>query len=81
MKWSVRDESLHSKMGCKLFIQLCSETKGLKEDVEEKILKAAKICIELEENYIDKMFEMGDLENLTSYDLKQFIRKRGNEKL
>ena len=54
---------------------------SLKEDVEEKILKAARICIELEEKYIDKMFEMGDLENLTAYDLKQFIRKRGNEKL
>ena len=81
MKWSVRDESLHSKMGCKLFRDICKETKGLKEAVEEKILKAARICIKLEEQYIDKMFEMGDLENLTSYDLKQFIRKRGNEKL
>ena len=81
MKWSVRDESLHSKMGCRLFRQMCHETKGLKEDVEEKIQTAAKICIELEEKYIDKMFEMGDLENLTAFDLKQFIRKRGNEKL
>jgi len=81
MKWSVRDESLHSKMGCKLFRQMCHEIKGLKEDVEEKIQTAAKICIELEEKYIDKMFEMGDLENLTAFDLKQFIRKRGNEKL
>ena len=26
--------------------------------------------VELEEKYIDKMFEMGDLENLTKYDLK-----------
>ena len=81
MKWSVRDESLHSKMGCKLFRQMCYEIPDLKEDVGEKILNAARICIELEEKYIDKMFEMGDLENLTSYDLKQFIRKRGNEKL
>ena len=34
-----------------------------------------------EENYIDKMFEAGDIENLRAYDLKQFIRKRLNEKL
>ena len=27
------------------------------------------------------MFEMGDIENLKAYDLKQFIRKRLNEKL
>ena len=25
MKWSVRDESLHSKMGCKLFNHMCEE--------------------------------------------------------
>ena len=37
--------------------------------------------VELEEKYIDKMFELGDIENLKSYDLKQFIRKRANEKL
>ena len=81
MKWSVRDESLHSKMGCKLFRHMCSEIDGLKEDCEDHILKASKIMVELEEEYIDKMFEMGDLENLTKYDLKQFIRKRTNEKL
>jgi ribonucleoside-diphosphate reductase beta chain len=27
------------------------------------------------------MFEMGDLENLKADDLKEFIKKRGNEKL
>ena len=32
-------------------------------------------------NFIDKMFEMGDIENIKAYDLKQFIRKRLNEKL
>jgi ribonucleoside-diphosphate reductase beta chain len=37
--------------------------------------------VELEEKYIDKMFEMGDIENLKANDLKQFIRKRTNEKL
>ena len=36
---------------------------------------------ELEESYIDKMFEMGDIEGIKAYDLKQFIRKRANEKL
>tara|TARA_R110002020_G_scaffold68920_2_gene179757 strand:+ start:198 stop:1157 length:960 start_codon:yes stop_codon:yes gene_type:complete len=81
MKWSVRDESLHSRMGCRLFNHMCDEIKGLREDCEDDIYVAAKTMIELEEKYINKMFEMGDLENLKSHDLKQFIRKRGNEKL
>ena len=81
MKWSVRDESLHSKMGCQLFRHMCAENKSLLKDCKVDIIEAAKTMVELEEKYIDKMFEMGDLENLTKYDLKQFIRKRGNEKL
>tara|TARA_R110002074_G_scaffold152482_2_gene306838 strand:- start:215 stop:1183 length:969 start_codon:yes stop_codon:yes gene_type:complete len=81
MKWSVRDESLHSRMGCQLFRHMCSEDKNLLQDCREDIIDAAKIMVELEEKYIDKMFEMGDIEGIKAYDLKQFIRKRSNEKL
>ena len=81
MKWSVRDESLHSKMGCTLFRHMCDEIPTLLEYCKEDIYAAAKLMMELEENYIDKMFEMGDIENLKAFDLKQFIRKRTNEKL
>jgi len=81
MKWSVRDESLHSKMGCQLFRHMCEEIPNLLEDCREDVIKAAEAMLEAEEKYIDKMFEQGDIENLKSYDLKQFIRKRLNEKL
>jgi len=81
MKWSVRDESLHSKMGCKLFRHMCEEQPGLLEDCREEVIEAAKAMLKAEENYIDKMFELGDIENLKAHDLKQFIRKRLNEKL
>ena len=81
MKWSVRDESLHSKMGCRLFKHMCEEDSTLLKNCEDDVYMAAKTMITLEEKYIDKMFEMGDLENLKSNDLKQFIRKRTNEKL
>tara|TARA_Y100000385_G_scaffold248545_1_gene269333 strand:- start:156 stop:1124 length:969 start_codon:yes stop_codon:yes gene_type:complete len=81
MKWSVRDESLHSRMGCQLFRHMCDEDNKLLQDCREDIIDAAKIMIELEEKYIDKMFEMGDIDGIKSYDLKQFIRKRTNEKL
>ena len=32
MKWSVRDESLHSKMGCRLFRHMCEEYPELKDE-------------------------------------------------
>ena len=81
MKWSVRDESLHSKMGCRLFRHMCEEDKDLLKDCEEAIIDAASAMHDAEMKYIDKMFEMGDIENLKANDLKQFIKKRLNEKL
>ena len=81
MKWSVRDESLHSKMGCQLFRHMCEEMPNLKNEVKSDVLEAAAAMLTLEEKYIDKMFEQGDIENLKADDLKNFIRKRINEKI
>jgi ribonucleoside-diphosphate reductase beta chain len=67
MKWSVRDESLHSKMGCQLFRHMCEEYPELLEEAKADIYKAAEI--------------IRDLENLKKDDLKEFITKRVNEKL
>jgi len=81
MKWSVRDESLHSKMGCQLFRHMCQEDNKLLEDCKKDVINAAEAMLKAEERYIDKMFEQGDIENLKANNLKQFIRKRLNEKL
>ena len=81
MKWSVRDESLHSKMGCKLFRDMCSEDDQLLGLCREDVISAAENMVQLEIDYINKMFEMGDVEGISSNDLKHFIKKRTNEKL
>lgn len=81
MKWSVRDESLHSKMGCQLFNHMCEEYTDLREASRDAIEEAARTIVELEIKFIDKMFELGDLENLKKEDLKEFIKQRTNEKL
>jgi ribonucleoside-diphosphate reductase beta chain len=81
MKWSVRDESLHSKMGCQLFRHMCEEYPELRESVQAQVEEAAALMVDMELKFIDKMFEMGDLENLKSENLKDFIKKRANEKL
>ncbi|MAJ02997.1 MAG: ribonucleotide-diphosphate reductase subunit beta [Rickettsiales bacterium] len=81
MKWSVRDESLHSKMGCQLFKHMCAEVPELRNKCYKDVIEAAEAMLSAEEKYIDRMFEQGDIENLKAYDLKQFIRKRLNEKI
>jgi len=60
---------------------MCEEFPELKNECKETIEEAAKLIVELELKFIDKMFEMGDLENLKSSDLKEFIKARTNTKL
>lgn len=82
VEWSVRDESLHSNAGCWLFRTLMEEQPQLKTDkLINEIREAATAAMELEFNFIDKVFEMGDLENLTKEDLKNFIKHRINTKM
>jgi ribonucleoside-diphosphate reductase beta chain len=82
VEWSVRDESLHSEAGCWLFRTLMQEYPELKTDkLIKDIEEAATLALELEFNFIDKIFEMGDLENLSKDELKNFIKHRVNTKM
>lgn len=82
ISFSVRDESLHSDGGCWLFRELAKENKDLLDDtLKREIYEAARETYRLEEAFIDKTFELGDIEGLSAYDLKQFIKNRVNIKL
>lgn len=82
VEWSVRDESLHSQAGCWLFRTLMEEHPELKTDkLIGEIKEAALAAMQLEFNFIDKIFEMGDLENLSKEELKNFIKHRINTKM
>jgi len=82
VEWSVRDESLHSEAGCWLFRTLMEEYPELKtERLINDIREAATLALQLEFNFIDKIFEMGDLENLSKNELKNFIKHRVNTKM
>jgi ribonucleoside-diphosphate reductase beta chain len=82
VEWSVRDESLHSKAGCWLFRILVSENPELdNSEMMKGIYEACETSVNLEFNFIDKAFEMGDIEGLSKEQLKNFIKARANEKL
>ena len=82
VEWSVRDESLHSEAGCWLFRTLMKEHPEFKTDkLIEDIESAAHTAVKLEFDFIDKVFELGDLENLTKDELKNFIKHRVNTKM
>ena len=82
VEWSVRDESLHSKAGCWLFRTLLEENPELNTtELRNKIIEACELSVHLEFDFIDKAFELGDIENLNKEQLKNFIKQRANDKM
>lgn len=82
MIFSVRDESLHSESGCKLFRTLIDENPSIwTEEFKDTIYLGVELALENEFNYIDKIFELGDLETISKDTLKNFMLDRANRKL
>lgn len=82
ISWSINDEQLHSQAGCMLFNQLIKENPEIwTDELKEELYDAARLTIELEDAFIDKAFEMGEVQGLTKHQMKQFIRQKANEKL
>ncbi len=82
VEWSIRDESMHSDAGCWLFRTLIKENPKLKTpELEAAINEAALLSLQLELDFIEKVYELGDLEGCSKYDLQNFIKNRVNTKL
>ena len=82
VEWSIRDESMHSEAGCWLFRTLIKENPRLKTpELEASINEAALLSLQLELDFIEKVYELGDLEGCSKYNLTNFIKNRVNTKL
>lgn len=82
MIFSVRDESLHSEAGCKLFRTLIEQNPEIwDDDLKNDIYAGMELALTNEFIYIDKIFEMGDLDTITKAQLKNFMYDRANRKL
>ena len=82
VEWSVRDESLHSKAGCWLFRTMLGEMPELNtEELRKQVTEACHLSVKLEFDFIDKAFEMGEVEGLNRAQLQNFIKARANEKM
>lgn len=82
VEWSIRDESMHSDAGCWLFRTLIEENPHLDTpELKAAITEAALLSLKLELDFIEKVYEMGDLEGCSKYHLQNFIKHRVNTKL
>jgi ribonucleoside-diphosphate reductase beta chain len=80
--FSIKDESIHSEAGCWLFRTLLEEYPDIwTDELKQEIYDAARLTVELEDNFISKAFDLGSIEGIEEKDLKNFIRFRANTKL
>ena len=82
MIFSIRDESLHSEAGCKLFRTLIEENPQIwTEELKNDIYTGVELSLKTEFNFIDKVFELGNLDTITKDQVKNFMHDRANRKL
>jgi ribonucleoside-diphosphate reductase beta chain len=73
--WSIVDETQHCESMIKLFRTYIQENPEIwNDDLKGQLYTIAEQMVMLEESFIDLAFAMGPMENLTSADVKQYIR-------
>ena len=73
--WSIVDETMHAESMIKLFRTYVEENLGLwNDDLKGKIYTIAEKMVELEDEFINLAFSMGDMEDLRPEDVKKYIR-------
>jgi glutaredoxin 3 len=82
VEWSIRDESMHCEGMVRLFRTFCEEhprivTDAFKSDIYQMVRNA----VSLEDAVIDLAYEMGNLEGLSSEEVKSYIRYIADRRL
>lgn len=82
IEWSQRDELFHAVAGAWLFRTFVQEhPEVLTKEFKKELYEAMRLTVELEDNFIDGAFTLGDMRGLDPKDLKNFIRDRANSML
>lgn len=81
INYSVLDEQQHSDAGCKLFTTLATEYDLYSTEMKRRIYDAARMSVALEDDFLEKVFELGDIPGVKKHQVKQFIRMLANQKL
>lgn len=76
ISWSVRDESLHCEGIAQMYKQYLVEKKDEinQFELERRVKVVFEQAVENEDHFIDLVFEMGPVEGLTPFEMKQYIR-------
>jgi len=80
--WSIVDETFHTESMMKLFKTYIKENNEIwNDELKSSIYTIAEKMVELEDKFIDLSFGVSEMENLTSEDVKQYIRYIADRRL
>ena len=80
--YSIRDESMHVEAMTKLFREFMQENIDLwTDDFKAEIYQACREMVDLEDRFLDLVFEQGDIRGLTKKEMQQYIRYIADRRL
>ena len=80
--WSIVDETMHAEGIIALFRSYLEENPEVwNDDTKSQIYSIAEKMVELEDDFVDLAFQMGEMENLTAAEVKQYIRYIADRRL
>lgn len=80
--WSIVDETMHAESMIKLFRTFIEENKDIwNDELKGQIYTIAEKMVELEERFIDLAFSLGPMDNLSSDDVKHYIKYIADRRL
>jgi len=80
--YSIRDESLHVEAMTQLFREYIQENIDLwTDDFKKEIYQACRDMVDLEDRFLNLVFQMGDIEGLTQKEMHQYIRYIADRRL
>jgi ribonucleoside-diphosphate reductase beta chain len=76
IQWSITDETCHTNSMMELYCTLVNENQTYirLDELRNRVYWTANRIVELEDNFIDLAFEMGDMRDLTKNEVKSYIR-------
>ena len=80
--YSIRDESMHVEAMTKLFREFMQENIDLwTDDFKAEIYQACREMVDLEDRFLDLVFEQGDIPGLTKSEMQEYIRYIADRRL
>ena len=80
--YSIRDESMHVEAMTKLFRQFIQENLDIwTDDFKKEIYDICRQMVDLEDKFLDLVFEMGDIQGLTKEDMYAYNRYIADRRL